>query len=66
MMGSDWYAADFDWHVDDRVLHVKDAFREGTIRQVEDNGLSVMVQWDDLPEDELDFQWANKLVSVQS
>jgi hypothetical protein len=48
--------------VGDRVAHIKEQDRPGTVKVVEDNQLSVMVQWDDLPEDELDFQWVNKLV----
>lgn len=53
----------FDWEVDDRVVHKKDMDRPGTVKIVEENRLSVMVEWDDLP-GELDFQWSNKLESL--
>ena len=49
-----------DLSVGDRVLHVKDPDYVGTVMVVEDNRLSVMVQWDDC--DGLDFAWANKVV----
>jgi len=50
------------WKVNDRVAHDKEPFRYGTIKVVEDNGLSVMVLWDDMLEDgSLDFQWSNRL-----
>jgi hypothetical protein len=54
--------SDCGFRVGDRVCHVKDQNRPGTIRIIEDNQLSVMVQWDDLDEGELDFLWLNKLV----
>lgn len=47
--------------VGDKVSHVKEQDRPGTVMTVEDNELSVMVQWDDLGADELDFQWVTKL-----
>lgn len=50
------------WKVGDRVAHVKEPDRFGTVKVVEENQFSAMVQWDDLPEGELDFHWSNKLV----
>ena len=54
------------WCVNDRVAHDKEPDRQGIIKQVEDNRLSVMVQWDDMPDGELDFQWSNKLMLIQT
>jgi hypothetical protein len=54
--------------VGDRVVHYRDPDLRGRIAVVEPNRLSVMVAWDrvsDNPgedDEELDFQWANKLV----
>lgn len=45
---------------DERVIHLRDPGVEGTVRVVEENLLSVMVEWDDNP-GVLDFQWANKV-----
>jgi len=44
----------------ERVIHLRESGIEGTVRVVEDNLLSVMVEWDDTP-GVLDFQWANKV-----
>ena len=52
------------WKVDDRVAHYREPSMTGTIRIVEDNQLSMMVQWDGFPNGELDFQWSNKLVAI--
>jgi hypothetical protein len=62
MLGSTWNVEDYPWKVGDRVKHYKDMDGlPGTIKVVEENGLSVLVQWDDFSDGELDFQWANKL-----
>lgn len=58
-------SAPHEWNVDDVVVHYREEDRVGRVAVVEDNKLSVMVQWDDLPEGELDFQWADKLVPYQ-
>lgn len=58
-------ATGYEGHqLEDIVAHVKEPHRLGAVKVVEDNNLSVMIQWDDMPEGELDFQWANKVVRV--
>lgn len=52
--------SDYQWVVGERVMHYRDSDLVGTVRHVEENGLSVMVRWDGTDGD--DFQWANKLV----
>jgi hypothetical protein len=60
MIGKD--IAPGKWQVDDRVYHLRDSNMHGTVKVVEENGLSVMVQWDHLIGDGgPDFCWANKL-----
>jgi hypothetical protein len=54
------------WEVGDRVAHIREISKTGTIKIVEDNQLSVMVQWDDLHEGELDFQWSNKVIDYEA
>ena len=64
----------YTFKVGDRVYHRKDPTLTGTVKQVEDNQLSVMVLWD-LPEgqyddnpilhaDELDFQWRDHVKPI--
>lgn len=48
--------------VGDRVFHYREIDRVGTITEVAENDLSVMVQWDDC--DASDFQWSNKVVKL--
>lgn len=51
--------------VGDRVVHYRSPeMGSGTVKVVEENKLSVMVEWDDSP-GELDFQWSSKLRSVE-
>ena len=45
--------------IEDRVYLIRDITYIGTIKIIEDNKLSVMIQWDDC--DGLDFQWSNKI-----
>jgi hypothetical protein len=47
-----------------RICHRKDNSMTGTVILVEENKLSVVVQWDELPVGELDFQWCDKLEQV--
>ena len=68
----DNYDIDFSLHVGDRVSHRSDQSLVGTVRKVEDNQLSVMVEWDVegeegsslAPEEDWDFQWSNKLIVI--
>lgn len=50
--------------VGDRVEFTREPGVLGTIKIVEDNKLSVMVQWDDWEDGDLDFRWANKVRKV--
>ena len=50
-----------DLQVGDQVHLKREPTKTGKVILVEDNLLSVMVQWDDCP-DALDFQWSNKLI----
>jgi hypothetical protein len=59
MLGT--FATETDLEPGDRVEHYRDAGTVGTIRVVEENRLSVMVEWDHAP-GELDFQWSNKVL----
>jgi hypothetical protein len=53
------------WEVGARVYHRADPEMIGTVKVVEENALSVMVQWDHLIGDNgPDFCWANKLGKV--
>lgn len=54
-----------DWVVGDRVVHYRaPESGPGTVKVVEENKLSVMVEWDDVP-GELYFQWSSNLRSVE-
>jgi hypothetical protein len=53
-----------DLKPDERVIHLRESGIEGTVRVVEGNLLSVMIEWDDCP-GVLDFQWANKVERVE-
>ena len=56
------YQKSYDFKVGDQVSLRREPDRRGTIKVVEDNQLSVMVQWDYLKDDPAyDFQWINKL-----
>lgn len=59
-------ASGLEGHVKgDRVHYYRDAELRGTLDSVEENQLSVMVRWDDYgPDDEPEFQWANKVVKI--
>lgn len=60
-------AADHDLRVGDRVAHVRESTLIGTIRVMETNRLSCMVDWDHLLGDDcLDFAWCNKLVKLSA
>lgn len=50
--------------IGDRVTHVKDHSLLGTIRVVEENLLSVMVEWDDVPGEPYSFHWSNKIAHI--
>ena len=72
MIGQPWNPDNYPWKLEDRVRHVKDTFRKGTIKKIEDNRLSVMIVWDDMldeynkyGDEALDFQWANKIVKIE-
>lgn len=50
-----------NWAVGDRVEHYRaPELGSGTVKVVEENRLSVMIEWDN-SSGELDFQWSNKL-----
>jgi len=58
------YATSLENHaVGDRVEFYKDSGMIGSIVHVEDNKLSCMVLWDG--DNELDFQWSNKLRKIR-
>lgn len=48
--------------VGDRVILIREPDVEGTVRVVEDNLLSVMVEWDDLPGEPFSFHWSSKVI----
>jgi hypothetical protein len=56
------FATPTDLEVGDRVTLVRDPDYVGRIAVVEENRLSVMVQWDDCIG--LDFQWSNKVAPI--
>jgi hypothetical protein len=55
-----------DLEVKDRVYLVPDPDARGTVVEVEENRLSVMVVWDDSPSGTPDFQWANKVARLEA
>ena len=61
MLGS-WCMLDRKFTINSRVYLKKDHNYIGNITKIEENRLSVMIQWDDC--DGEDFQWANKIELV--
>jgi len=62
MLGRGYATGEEGHQVGDRVVHYREPSARGTIEEVAENKLSVMVRWDDI--EGLDFQWANKVLKT--